>query len=342
MPKVPRIVTADWMAEPALVAVIEALQTDGGEVRFVGGCVRDTLAKRPINDIDIATPAAPERVMKKLEAAGLKAVPTGLAHGTVTAVSDGQAFEITTLRIDVETDGRHARVDFTDDWRADAARRDLTINALSLAPDGRLYDFFGGQDDLAAGRVRFVGDAARRMAEDWLRALRFFRFHAHYGQGPLDPEGLAAAGQAKAGVAGLSMERVRNELLRLLKAPAPMACLAALADCGLLAVVLPNGFSLSGVAALVAIEAACVRPPDALLRLTGLLTASGDRLRDQGRRLRLSNLQCDEMVTMKRLAGVLAGEAAGTTLALERTLYHHGPAPVERGLLLAAAGQTDP
>src|SRR3546814_4512896 len=177
---------SDWSSDvcssdltaPETRAVIAALTAAGAEVRFVGGCGRDALAGRAVKDVDIATPDRPEQVIALLEAAGLKAVPTGLDHGTVTAISGRRPFEITTLRRDVETDGRRAVVAFTDDWQADAARRDLTFNALSCSPDGRLYDFFGGRADLAAGRVRFVGDAAARIEEDYLRLLRFFRFQA--------------------------------------------------------------------------------------------------------------------------------------------------------------------
>ena len=215
MRPVARLTPQDWMQSPAVEAVIAALEAGGGEVRFVGGCVRDMLAERPIKDIDLATPMAPETVMQKLEAAGLKVVPTGLKHGTVTAVSQGRPFEVTTLREDVETDGRHALVAFTDSWEADAARRDLTMNALSLSPAGDLYDPFGGREDLAAGRVRFVGAARIRIAEDYLRLLRFFRFHAYYGRGEPDPEGLAAAEALAPGLTRLSAERVRDELVAL-------------------------------------------------------------------------------------------------------------------------------
>ena len=181
------------MTAPETRAVLAALGAEGAAPRFVGGCVRDAVLGRPVKDVDIATPDPPERVVELIERAGLKAVPTGLAHGTVTAVARGRPFEVTTLRIDVETYGRHAKVAFTDDWQADAARRDLTINALSGTPDGRVFDYFGGLADLRAGRVRFVGDPRQRIREDYLRLLRFFRFHAYYGRGAPDPEGLAAA-----------------------------------------------------------------------------------------------------------------------------------------------------
>ena len=184
------------MNAPETQAVLRALGQGGAELRFVGGCVRDAVLGRAIGDIDIATPEPPELVIERLTAAGLKAVPTGIQHGTITAVAGGKAFEITTLRRDVETFGRHARIAFTDDWREDAARRDFTFNALSCTPEGVLFDYFGGVQDLTAGRVRFVGDARQRIAEDRLRLLRFFRFLAWYGRGGPDPEGLEATSEA--------------------------------------------------------------------------------------------------------------------------------------------------
>jgi poly(A) polymerase len=225
-----RLAQQAWMHTPAIRRVVAALEEDGEEARLVGGCVRDALAGRPIKDIDLATPLRPEAVIERLERAGIRVVPTGLSHGTVTAIVGPRkdAVEITTLRVDRETDGRRAIVDFTDDWTADAARRDFTINAISLSSDGRIHDPFGGAADLAQGRVRFVGEASQRIREDFLRLLRFFRFHAYYGRGAMDPEALAAARELAPGLARLSAERVREELLRLLAAPDPLACLEAM------------------------------------------------------------------------------------------------------------------
>ena len=225
---------------PETQAVLAALGADGTELRFVGGCVRDAVAGRPVKDVDLATPDPPERVTALLERAGIKAVPTGLEHGTVTAVSGGRPFEVTTLRVDVETYGRRARVAYTDDWQADAARRDLTINALSCAPDGTLYDPFGGLGDLRGGRVRFIGDPRQRIREDYLRLLRFFRFHAHYGKGGPDPEGLAAATELAAEATDLSGERVRDELLKLLAADDPLPVLELMHAHGVLRSFLPE------------------------------------------------------------------------------------------------------
>jgi poly(A) polymerase len=279
------------MTAPETAAVLSALAAGGAEARFVGGCVRDAWLGRPFQDIDIATDAAPERVMDLLTAAGLKAVPTGIDHGTVTAVSGGKPFEITTLRRDVETDGRHAVVAFTADWREDAARRDFTFNALSAEPDGTLHDYFGGLSDLAAGRVRFVGEARTRIAEDVLRALRFFRFHAHYGTGAPDAEGLAACAAAAPLLPGLSGERVRAEILRLLQAPDPVPVWRTMADAGVLAPLLPEADDRPRLERLVALDRALGDPSSPLLRLAALLP--GDRIVAEAvaDRLKLSNAE---------------------------------------------------
>src|ERR1700739_1220589 len=200
-----------WLDAKATCTLIAALDAGGIDFRFVGGAVRDGLLGRRVSDIDVATPVMPENVIRAVEAAGLKAIPTGIAHGTVTAVVGRQPFEVTTLRRDVETDGRHAVVAFTDDWRADAARRDFTMNALSMTRDGVVFDYFGGIADLRHGVVRFVGDPATRIAEDYLGILRFFRFHARYGVGPPDAAAVAAIRAGVAGLARLSAERVWAE-----------------------------------------------------------------------------------------------------------------------------------
>jgi len=227
-----------WAVDPAARAVIAALSIPGFDPRFVGGCVRNALLGRDAADVDIATPLRPEAVMIALRNAGLGVIPTGLEHGTITARSGGKSFEVTTLRVDVETDGRHAVVEFTGDWRADAARRDFTMNALSADPDGAVHDYFGGVADALAGRVRFVGDPAQRIAEDALRILRFFRFHAAYGEGAPDPAGLAACIAARAGLDTLSRERVGMEMRKLLPARHVVPTLAVMAETGLLGRVL--------------------------------------------------------------------------------------------------------
>lgn len=231
-----RIAPSQALASGAAGAVLAALPG----ARAVGGLVRDLLAGRPLADIDVAAPFPPETIAERLRAAGLRVFETGLAHGTVTAVLDHQPVEVTALRQDIATDGRHAEVAWTTDWRVDAARRDFTINAMSLAADGSLWDYFGGREDLAAGRVRFVGEPSTRLAEDFLRALRFFRFQARYGQGAPDPAAIVAITAAVPGLARLSAERVWSELKRLLLAPDPCDALALMAGCGVLGAVLPE------------------------------------------------------------------------------------------------------
>ncbi len=271
---------APLLARAGVVSVVEALAATGSDVRFVGGCVRDLLAGRAVTDIDVATPDTPEDVTRLLEESGIKVVPTGLAHGTVTAVADGTGFEVTTLRVDVTTDGRHAEVAFTGDWHADAARRDFTINAMSLRPSGDLFDYFGGRRDLAAGRVRFVGDAAGRIAEDRLRVLRYFRFLAHYGEGTPDGEAVAACASARTSLGGLAAERIQWELMRLLAAPHPLPALEVMVSGGVLQNVLPEAGDLTTLGALTGID-----DRDPVRRLAALTPQAGAGV---ARRLRCS------------------------------------------------------
>jgi poly(A) polymerase len=322
MEPVGKIEQQSWMTAPETRAVLAALGAEGAEPRFVGGCVRDAVIGRPVKDVDIATPDPPDRVLALIERAGLKAVPTGLAHGTVTAVSRGRPFEVTSLRIDVETYGRHAKVVFTDDWKADAARRDLTINTLSCTPDGRLFDYFGALEDLRAGRVRFVGDPRKRIREDYLRLLRFFRFHAHYGRGAPDPDGLAAACELAPEAATLSGERVRAELLRLLAAPDPVAVLDLMAAGSVLNVFLPDARDTASLAALLEIEPDGAAP-DALFRLAALLPPDLAVGRKVAKRLRLSRAEQSHLVSLLELPGAAPG--AGEK-ALRVALYRQGAA----------------
>ncbi|WP_116084790.1 CCA tRNA nucleotidyltransferase [Tropicimonas sp. IMCC34011] len=234
---------ADWLTDPALLAVTGALEAAGHRALLVGGCVRDALIGRRGGDVDIATDARPEETVQALEAAGLKAVPTGFEHGTVTAVAEGRGFEITTFRRDVETDGRHARVTFSGDPADDAARRDFTMNALYATPEGDVLDPLGtGLDDLAARHVRFVGIASERAREDYLRILRFFRFHAWYADpaGGMDADALDACARHAEGLEGISRERIGSEFMRLLAAPDPGPAVAAMAGCGALGRILPG------------------------------------------------------------------------------------------------------
>ncbi len=289
MDKAGTIDTQPWMTANETVAVMAALGADGAPARFVGGCVRDAILGRAVHDIDIATETPPETVMNRLRAANIKAVPTGIDHGTITAVTPARHFEITTLRHDVETFGRHARVAFTDDWAADAERRDFTMNALFCDHDGTLYDPTGGLDDLRAGRVRFVGEATARITEDVLRLLRFFRFHAWYGKGAPDDDALAACRAMADKLPTLSAERVWAELRRILLAPDPAAALDLMADNGVLDHVLPEARSRPRLARLCALEARLGLDADAILRLIAVIAIDGKAAPDLARRLRMSN-----------------------------------------------------
>jgi poly(A) polymerase len=268
------------MDDAAIRRLLDALAQGGVGARFVGGCVRDTLLGRAIGDIDVAVDKPPDVVVRALEAAAIKVVPTGIKHGTVTAVIDRRPFELTTLRRDVETDGRRAIVAFTDDWLVDASRRDFTFNALYATPDGTLFDPFDGRADLAAGRVRFIGDADRRIEEDRLRVLRFFRFYAWFGRPPIDGEGFAACRRNAATLGALSAERVAKELLRLLAAPAPADALEAMVEAGALDHWLPEYEGTTRLRALVGREGG---QPDAVRRLAAIVASPA-----VARRLRLS------------------------------------------------------
>jgi poly(A) polymerase len=276
---------AGWMKRPGLGELLRVLEADAGQSRFVGGCVRDTLLELQVNEVDIATRLTPEEVMERLNGGGFKAVPTGIAHGTVTAVVNGQPIEVTTLRRDVSTDGRRATIAYTDDWREDAARRDFTMNALSADPsNGNLFDYFGGLADLQARRVRFIGNALQRIAEDHLRILRFFRFHARFGSGAPDEEGLEACSVRANDLMALSRERIADELLKLLALPEPSATVALMVEKGILRPVLPEltADGVGGLVALIERETASAVPPDPLRRLAAqpvIAEAIGARLR---------------------------------------------------------------
>jgi poly(A) polymerase len=294
-----------FLMDPALGRVWDALP----DARVVGGAVRDALAGRSVVDIDLATPLAPVDVMVALNRVGVKVVPTGLAHGTVTAVVDGHGLEITTLRRDVETDGRHAVVAFTEDWRLDASRRDFTINAMSMARDGSVFDYFDGAADLEAGRVRFVGDPGTRIAEDYLRILRFFRFYARYGRVPPDAATLNGLRDGIPGLARLSVERVWMELRRILSAPDPGEAVRLMGQLGIWAAVLPEAPAVSRLVGL---------PSDAVLRLAAMLT--GDPLA-MAARLKLSNEDRDRLVRL-----LATPSPKGTDADLRRLLADHLPA----------------
>ena len=323
--------TGDWIREPGTKALFRVFSDAGYRLLFVGGCVRNELLGAPVVDIDLATDALPETVVGLAEAAAMRPVPTGIAHGTVTVISGGLAHEITTFRRDVETDGRRAVVAYSADLADDARRRDFTMNALYAEADGSLVDPLGGLTDLQARRVRFIEDPAARIAEDYLRVLRFFRFHAWYGDpaAGLDPEGLAACAAAVERLDGLSRERVGAEMLKLLAAADPAPAVAAFAATGGLSRILP-GAEARTLPVLVALEQAAGIAPDPLRRLAAL---GGDAV---AQRLRLSRSAA------KRLADVATALAQGEPPVV--AAYRHGPAPaLDAALILAASlGQPAP
>ncbi len=316
---------------------MRALKADGGDARFVGGAVRNALLGEKVSDVDIATPLNPDAVMARLRKAGLGAVPTGIDHGTVTAIANGKPYEVTTLRRDVATDGRRAIVAFTTDWKEDAARRDFTMNALYADEAGAIFDYFGGLADLAARRVRFVGDASTRIKEDYLRILRLFRFHAWYGSGDIDADALAAASAEKAGLKTLSGERVQKELLRLLEAKDPVPVLRTMEAAGILREILPDDVRLDRLQYLAGIGEA-----DGVLRLAAMLSDNFDANEVAGA-LRLSNFDrerlADAAVRDARIDAGLSPEGA------RRLLYRLGKNRFRDSVLLnwatSGAGSND-
>jgi poly(A) polymerase len=332
----PSLQDAAWLKRPETVRVLAALSGEGIETRAVGGAVRNALLGREVTEVDLATTAVPKTVMKLVRKAGLKAVPTGIAHGTVTVVADGESFEVTTLRRDVETFGRHATIAFTEDWVEDAQRRDFTLNALYAGADGTLYDPLGGFADLIAGRVRFIGEADARIKEDYLRILRFFRFNAYYSKEPLDASGLAACVRQRDGLAQLSAERVAGELRRILVAPQALAAIEALFDCGLLSGILGSAPRLGRLARLIGIETALGRAPNAALRLAALsvfVTEDAPRL---AARFKLSNA---EQAMLALGAEETFEDALPDENAAKRLAYRLGPERFSLQVLLAWAAR---
>ena len=325
-----------WLEEPAVRRLLTALAAGAIEARFVGGCVRDALLGAAAGDIDLATPARPEAVMAVLAAARIKALPTGLAHGTVTAVIKPRNFEITTLRRDLETDGRHARVAFDAGWAEDATRRDFTINAIYLAPDGTLYDPVGGRADLAAHRVRFVGDAAARIAEDVLRILRYYRFEARFGDGNGDDEARAACRAAVEILPTLSAERVSSELLRLIASPDPIRALRLMREDGVLAAILPEATRLDRLARLLPFDS----DADPLLRLGALIEVDRKGATALARRLRLSSAEHGRLL---QLALPWPLDPNADNQAQRLTVHRISPARFrDLARLLAAEGRLEP
>lgn len=329
-----KITQQDWMTYPATRTVFNILLDGGYEARFVGGCVRDALIGKRIGDIDIATDAVPERVVELLEGAGIRTIPTGIDHGTVTAVVDGHSFEVTTLRRDVETDGRHAVVAFTTDWKEDAARRDFTMNAMSLSLEGEVYDYFGGLGDLEAGRVRFVGKAEQRIREDVLRMLRFYRFHAHYGIGEPDPEARAACRSLAHLLPTLSRERVRSELIRLLSAKRAGRTLLLMEEDGVLDAVLTCRHNARRTAAMVQIEHER-EENEPIRRLAALLDDDARSVSECCEALRLSAKE-RERVENAHHALPLVARISGK-IDLDRALYRHGTEAIRDATLIHEA-----
>jgi poly(A) polymerase len=318
---------------PGIARALSILNSGGEEARVVGGAARNVLMGLPVSDIDLATTAPPDEVVRRATAAGLRVVLTGIEHGTVTLVVDDTPFEVTTLRQDIETFGRKARVAFGRDWKADAERRDFTMNALSISPDGMVHDYVGGRADLEASRVRFIGDPARRIAEDYLRILRFFRFQASYAQGPPDAEGLHACIVAREGLRGLSRERIRAELMKLVVAPFALPTLEVMAEAGFAEQLLGGIALLASCANLIRVERAAGVAPDPVRRLgaLGVLVAEDtERLREK---LRLFNSEYDRLASIAdrwwRVSPVLA-EAGARVL-----LYRLGPVRYVDRVLIA-------
>ncbi len=319
------------MKEAPTRRVLAALAAGGVTARYVGGSVRDTLMGRAVSDIDIATPAAPEVVTALLQKARVKVVPTGIAHGTVTAVAKPRHFEITTLRRDVEPQGRRAIVAFIDDWRVDAERRDFTMNALFLDPDGTIHDYVDGLADVAARRVRFVGDPATRIREDVLRLLRFYRFHAQLGHAPADEAARAACRALAHLLPTLSAERVAAELLKLLAARDPLPALMLMGEDAVLPVILPEATRFERLAGIVTLEPEV----DAVRRLAALVAVDSEGALALARRLRLSNDQRDRLHAMAAPAWPI--DLAGDARTQRRALYHLGLRRYRDLVLLRAA-----
>jgi poly(A) polymerase len=323
-----------WFEAGAVRDLLVALNGQGSEARVVGGAVRNALIGLAPGDIDLATTALPDDTMRRVTAAGFHAVPTGFEHGTITAVRDGVGHEVTTLREDVETFGRHATVRFGHDWARDAERRDFTMNALSATPDGAVHDYVGGLADLAARRVRFIGDPAQRIAEDYLRILRFFRFHATYGHGAHDADGLHAVIMQREGLAGLSRERVRQELVKILTAPGALAAIIVMADSGLLGLVLAGVGNAGALRALSEREAQAGIAPAAMRRLAALGVLVAEDAQRLSERLRLTNAESSRLAVLAESWR----EAPGWTCrAIKARLLHGDRAEIIDALLVGAA-----
>jgi poly(A) polymerase len=327
---------APMLQNPSLKRIFAAIDRDGDETRVVGGALRNALLGRDIHEIDLATTAEPHLVMERANAAGLRSIPTGLSHGTVTLLVEGEPFEVTSLREDIETDGRHASVRFGRNFRTDARRRDFTMNALFLAPNGRLFDFVGGLDDIAAKKVRFIGEPTCRIREDYLRILRFFRFSADFGEGPLDSAGLLAALRERAGLARLSRERVRAELLKFFVARRAVEVAQDMTDTGLLGPLLSSAPHPARLRHLAANGESAA--PDALLRLAALCLELPEDAERLAHHLRLSKAEHQRLEAAAIVLIELHGrDEAPPEAELRRLLFLHGRQAAQDALMLAEA-----
>ncbi|MBA8843247.1 poly(A) polymerase [Ochrobactrum sp. RH1CCR137] len=327
---------ADWLKTKPLQALFKALNRDGGEVRVVGGAVRNTLLGTGVSDVDLATTHVPDETVRLATEAGFKPVPTGIEHGTITVVVQGHPFEVTTLRQDIETDGRHAKVAFGTDWKADAERRDFTINALYATADGTIIDDVGGLADIESRTLRFIGDAEQRIREDYLRILRFFRFFAWYGSGRPEAEGLRASARLKDGLSQLSAERVWSELKKLLSAPDPSRALLWMRQGGVLNLILPESekWGIDAIHGLVRTEADLGWQADPLLRLESIIPPDSVRMEEMGKRLKMSNA---ERARLEAWARADAVKPELSEQALKKTIYRGSKQAVLDRIRLAYA-----
>ena len=330
---------ASWLSARAVQSIFAAIGCDGDEVRIVGGAVRNALLGVPVVDVDFATTATPDVVAARAEAAGFKVVPTGVEHGTLTVVAEGRGYEVTTLREDIETDGRRAVVRFGRDWVADARRRDFTVNALSVDAKGTVYDPLGGYDDILNGRIGFIGDADRRIAEDRLRILRFFRFHAQYGKGGLDRDGLSATIRARQGLRDLSAERIGQEMRRLADAGGAAETVSHMQDAGILPIVLGGVGYVAAIRRLQAFETALGIAPNVPLRLAAISCRIEEDAIRLAERMRLANVERDRMLAA--VAGLNEFLSRPEPRAARSALYRRGGEAYRDGVALAFAWSTD-
>lgn len=339
-PNPPNLKDAPWLLSSSTQRVLKALDDAGHQGRIVGGAVRNSLLGVPVNDIDIATTARPDETLRAAQAAGLKAVATGAAHGTITVVAEDTPFEVTTLRRDVETDGRHAKVAFTDDWAGDAARRDFTINALYCDKTGTLFDPVGGLDDIQSRRIRFIGDAHQRIEEDYLRILRFFRFTATYGDGRVDPEGLAACAKRISGVDRLSGERIWAEMKKLFIAEHVGDVIDAVDDIKLLTQLFEPTSNVNRLQQMLAIDTALNEAGDPVQRLAALVLKSVDDAVWLRTRLKLPTRAFDRLALMAKSRTAL--KIPPTIAAGQAYIYHHGVVAFQDHIKLAWASALVP